>query len=64
MGNHLSTVPGTGHPIVAPTDLPGRGVRNAVLMNPNYREENLQLLAHDGIELNLIDWSHPCQNNI
>jgi len=50
-------IPGTGHPIVAPVDLPGRGVCNAVLMNPNYRQENLQLLAKAGIELNLIDWS-------
>jgi SAM-dependent methyltransferase len=50
-------VPGTGHPIVAPADLPQRGVRSAVLMNPNYREENLQLLAAAGIELDLIDWS-------
>lgn len=50
-------VPGAGHPIVAPSQLPGRGVRNAVLMNPNYREENLKLLADAGVELNLIDWS-------
>lgn len=50
-------VPGTGHPIVSPTDLSSRDVRNAVLMNANYREENLQLLAGAGIELNLIDWS-------
>lgn len=50
-------IPGTGHPIVAPADLPGRGVCNAVLMNPNYRWENLQLLAEAGIKLNLIDWS-------
>jgi 2-polyprenyl-3-methyl-5-hydroxy-6-metoxy-1,4-benzoquinol methylase len=50
-------IPGTGHPIVAPADLPGRGVCNAVLMNPNYRDENLQLLAKSGLELNLIDWS-------
>ncbi len=48
---------GTGHPIVAPADLPSRGVCNAVLMNPNYRDENLQLLAKSGLELNLIDWS-------
>lgn len=50
-------IPGTGHPIVAPADLPRRAVCNAVLMNPNYREENLRLLADAGIELNLIDWS-------
>jgi 2-polyprenyl-3-methyl-5-hydroxy-6-metoxy-1,4-benzoquinol methylase len=50
-------VPGTGHPIVAPADLPRRGVKSAVLMNPNYRDENLRLLAEAGIELDLIDWS-------
>jgi hypothetical protein len=50
-------IPGTGHPIVAPTELASRGVKIAVLMNPNYREENLRLLAEAGIELDLIDWS-------
>jgi SAM-dependent methyltransferase len=50
-------IPGTGHPIVAPANLAGRGVPSAVLMNPNYRQENLQLLAKAGIELNLIDWN-------
>lgn len=50
-------IPGTGHPIVAPTDLPRLGVKSAVLMNPNYREENLRLLAKADIELDLIDWS-------
>ena len=50
-------IPGTGHPIVAPAELPRRGVRNAVLMNPNYRQENLRLLAATGIELELIEWS-------
>ncbi len=52
-------IPGTGHPIVAVPDLPRRGVRNAVLMNPNYRAENLGLLAAAGIELDLIDWNGP-----
>lgn len=50
-------IPGTGHPITSPAALQARGVRNAVLMNPNYREENLQLLAQASIDLNLIDWS-------
>ena len=49
--------PGTGHPIVQPADLPARQVQNAILMNPNYRLENLQLLDKAGIGLNLIDWS-------
>jgi len=50
-------IPGTGHPIVAPADLSRRVVKSAVLMNPNYREENLRLLAMEGIDLDLIDWS-------
>ncbi len=50
-------IPGTGHPIVALAELPFRGVLNALLMNPNYRDENMKLLADAGIELNLIDWS-------
>lgn len=50
-------IPGTGHPIVAPSDLTQRDVRSAVLMNPIYREENLRLLAEASIELDLIDWS-------
>jgi len=48
-------IPGTGHPIVASADLPLRGIKAAVLMNPNYREENLRLLAKAGIKLDLID---------
>ena len=50
-------LPGTGHPIVAPAELPQRGVQQAILMNPNYRQENLQLLAQADISLQLIDWS-------
>ena len=50
-------LPGTGHPIVAPAELMQRAVSNAILMNPNYREENLKLLEKSGIELNLINWS-------
>ncbi|MBU2091928.1 MAG: methyltransferase, partial [Alphaproteobacteria bacterium] len=50
-------IPGTGHPIVAPDSLPARGVRSAILMNPNYRDENLALLDSAGIAVELIDWS-------
>lgn len=49
-------IPGTGHSIVAPADLTQRGVLNAILMNPNYRDENLKILAQADIEINLIDW--------
>lgn len=51
-------LPGTGHPIVAPAELPQRGVAQAILMNPNYRQENLQLLADAHIPLQLIDWNN------
>jgi SAM-dependent methyltransferase len=46
-------VPGTGHPIVSYQDLTARGVSTAILMNPNYREENLALLqaAHADVKL-------------
>lgn len=50
-------IPGTGHPIVAPEELPARGVHAAILMNPNYHEENLRLLEQAGITIELIDWS-------
>ena len=46
-------IPGTGHPIVSYTALPVRDVRTAILMNPNYRAENLALLAQSNIEVNL-----------
>ena len=50
-------IPGTGHPIVSPAELLRRAVRSAVLMNPNYRDENLALLAQADIDIDLIDWS-------
>ena len=50
-------IPGTGHPIVAPGALRARAVRNVILMNPNYRLENLKLLQAAGSDANLLDWS-------
>lgn len=50
-------IPGSGHPIVAPEELPARGVHAAIMMNPNYHEENLRLLERAGITIELIDWS-------
>jgi hypothetical protein len=46
-------VPGTGHPIVSYQEAAARGVRTAVLMNPNYRSENLALLAQAGLDIEL-----------
>ena len=48
-------VPGTGHPIVSYETLPARGVSTAILMNPNYREENLALLRAAQANVELID---------
>ncbi len=48
-------VPGTGHPIVGIKELGTRGVHTAILMNPNYREEDAALLAASGITLQLIE---------
>lgn len=46
-------VPGTGHPIVAPTVLRQRDVKRAILMNPNYRAENLALLRSMQLDIEL-----------
>lgn len=48
-------VPGTGHPIVSYKALADRGVSTAILMNPNYREENLALLQAANAAVRLID---------
>ncbi|MDT4898866.1 MAG: hypothetical protein QOH25_3943 [Acidobacteriota bacterium] len=48
-------VPGTGHPIVSYQDLVARGVTTAILMNPNYREENLTLLQAVQADVRLIE---------
>jgi len=48
-------VPGTGHAITAYTSLPRRGVRTALLMNPNYYGEVAATLASARMEVELID---------
>lgn len=48
-------VGGTGHPVVAVNELPARGVTSAILMNPNYRDENLRLLGSVGASVDLVD---------
>jgi SAM-dependent methyltransferase len=46
-------IPGSGHPIVGYRELASRNVTDVILMNPNYRAENLALLesAHIGARL-------------
>ena len=51
-GNYL---PGTGHPIVDYSELRDLGVSTAILMNPNYREENQALLRKAGLSVELVE---------
>ena len=44
-GKQGAFLPGSGHPVLAPEALIGRGVRTVVLMNPNYRDEVAASLA-------------------
>lgn len=48
-------LPGTGHPIVAPSQLRDHGVRTALLTNPNYFDENARLLREASLEVQLVD---------
>lgn len=48
-------LPGTGHAIIAPGLLGERGVTTAILMNPNYRVENVELLESLGLRVALED---------
>jgi len=47
-------IPGTGHPIVAHQELAKYDVETVILMNPNYREENLALLQESYLNVKLI----------
>jgi hypothetical protein len=46
--------PGTGHPIVGMEGLRESGIHQAILMNPNYLDENRQLLQQGGLAVELI----------
>ncbi len=48
-------IPGTGHPVLSPEDLPGRAVTTAILMNPNYHDENLAILRQAKIDVRLVE---------
>ena len=48
-------LPGTGHPIVSPQELVDYQVKVAILMNPNYRDENLALLDELNIDIDLVE---------
>jgi len=48
-------LPGTGHPIISFREIPHYGVKYAVLMNPNYREENQKLIDESNIGIELVN---------
>lgn len=47
-------IPGTAHPIVSYQDIAVRGITTAILMNPNYYQENLVLLKAFNLNINLL----------
>lgn len=47
-------LPGSGHPIIGIDALLQRGVTTAIVMNPNYMNENERLLEQAGIPITLI----------
>jgi hypothetical protein len=51
-------LPGTGHPIIAPEDLPNRQIRYALVLNPNYVDEIRQLLEQIAPRTIVVDLSN------
>lgn len=47
-------LPGTGHPIVSYEAMNAYGITSAVLLNPNYYEDTVRLLAHHQLSINVI----------
>jgi hypothetical protein len=47
-------IPGTGHPIVSYQAIAERGIKTAILMNPNYYQENLALLIAANLTVDLL----------
>lgn len=47
-------LPGTGHPIVSYEEMKAYGITSALLLNPNYYEDTMRLLAHYGLHIKLL----------
>ena len=47
-------IPGTAHPIVSYQEMGDRGITTAILMNPNYYEENSALLKAANLNIDLL----------
>jgi SAM-dependent methyltransferase len=50
-------VAGTGHPIVSPADLARRGVRHALVMNPNRVEEAMRAASATSPDVTIGEWT-------
>jgi len=48
-------LPGTGHAIVGAEEMRARGIAKVILMNPNYREEIAEAVAHVGARTELVE---------
>lgn len=48
-------LPGTGHPIVTPQEIGQYGIDTAILMNPNYYNENFAWIQDLNLQVKLID---------
>ncbi|EKD84380.1 MAG: NDP-hexose methyltransferase protein [uncultured bacterium] len=51
---HDKYIPGTGHKVVGYEDIAGAGIKNVIVMNPNYIEEIRAMLSKSGVKVNLI----------
>jgi len=47
-------IPGSGHPIVSYQAIAERGIKTAIVMNPNYYQENLALLIAANLTVDLL----------
>ncbi|MFC1643522.1 class I SAM-dependent methyltransferase [Chlamydiota bacterium] len=56
-------IPGTAHSIISFKELPKRGIYKAIVMNPNYNEENRSLLEKAGIKVTFIDLEEKINEN-
>jgi len=48
-------LPGTGHPIINYKNIPKKGIKNVILMNPNYYNEILTMLNKEKIDVTIIN---------
>lgn len=54
-GKQGGYLPGTGHPIVSYTELRRLGITDVLLMNPNYKEEVLQIAENHRLPIKLTE---------